>query len=187
MSAFAQENVIRVINPDGSEAVVELPPVDSYTIQTRTPGVPEKPAPVKVIEKSEDIPEVAATQKVVPPVDVPSRSIAPSRKPQTVSTFKTPPIAPKPKAKATPVPPKDTGMAQVVAPSVPEVSEDVVVTEKLAKRIALQIAPPSRDIKVMTRQYEGKNAYLVQFRTEEGYYDVLVDMVTGDILATKER
>jgi hypothetical protein len=61
-----------------------------------------------------------------------------------------------------------------------------IVTEKEAQRIALKIAPPARGMQVFPRAFEGRPAHLVRFRTEAGFFDVLVDMETGAILATKE-
>jgi uncharacterized membrane protein YkoI len=178
--AQAQDNVIRVIRPDGSEAVMELPPADSYAIEKRKAVEPEKPAPVQVIKA----PEQEGAAPVTPPVDVPARPA-----PKTVSIQKPVKAAPPPKpaVKSAPIPPKETGMAKVVTPQPEAVPQDVIVTEKLAKRIALKIAPPAKDMTVLYRTYEGKNVYLVRFKTEEGLFDVLVDMITGDILATKEN
>lgn len=174
-AAFAQGKIV-VKNPDGSTQELELPeyapkqPVEPAKPKVQVFKAPEKPSLLKPEQPRPDAPKPA----------VEKAAAAPKAKPVT-------PPKPKRPAAASNVPPKPESPGRVVkTPQPMDIPEGQPITEKLAKRIALRIAPPARDINVYPRTFEGKDVYLVRFKTDEGFYDVLVDMLSGDILATKQ-
>ncbi|MEM6780719.1 MAG: PepSY domain-containing protein [Pseudomonadota bacterium] len=182
-AALAQEGKIIVKNPDGTTSELVLPEYSTQPVEPRKPVItPQKPK-VHVFtapDKPSVIEQAAPTGKQA--IEAP----APPKPEVKKATIAKPPV-PKRPAAASNIPPKPESPGRVVSQPQPlEIEDGQLITEKLAKRIALRIAPPARDIDVMPRMYEGQPAYLVRFKTEEGLFDVLVDMVTGDILATKK-
>lgn len=198
-AAFAQDKIV-VKNADGSEQEVELPEQVTDAVAPLPGG---KPKPKVHVFKSDE-PSLLRPQAPVKPdaekimLNAPARPIEPEMEAVTVprpemekpETAKPAPVKPKrePRPEDAPYsPPKPDKSGRVVgAPAPVSVPEGTPVTEKLAKRIALEIAPPARDVKVYPRSFEGKDVYLVRFKTEDGFFDVLVDMLTGDIVATKK-
>lgn len=182
--ALAQDNAIRIKNPDGTETVVEIP--GAGTVGTAAPARPEKPrAPAAPIVKTYDAPSIlkrVEREKPDSPAARDSAVAAPAVKPVLA------PEIPKKKPVLAPAPLKKESAGKVVGtPQIPKPETQTgYVTEKAAQRIALKIAPPARGMQVFPREYEGRPAHLVRFRTEGGFFDVLVDMETGDILATKD-
>ncbi len=63
------------------------------------------------------------------------------------------------------------------------VEEGTVITKKIATAIALEIAPPSRSLIVQNRVMNERPVYAVIFKTEDGPYEILVDGLSGKVLA----
>lgn len=59
----------------------------------------------------------------------------------------------------------------------------VVITSDVARRIALEYAPPSRSVTVYeNRKYKDRIVYQVTFKTDNGMHDILIDAQNGDVL-----
>ena len=196
--AFAQDHVIRVIGDDGNETVVEIPSPNAPARAPEKPASPSEPVVKKVPSRSilDPVPtqtQPAAAPALTPPAitktapDIPVRS-APIPKPKTVKAAAIKkPVAPRPSAKPLPPMPDpalDPEKAAYYAP--PKAVDGKEVSQKLAKRIALEIAPPSRNIQVFPRTFEDRPVHVVRFKTDDGFFDVLVDRENGEILATKD-
>lgn len=175
---FAQGKIV-VKNPDGTTQEIELPGYSTGGGQ-QAEQPPAKPEPKVHVFTAPDKPSYVEPAQDPKPVSKPKVKKASAAKPA---------VPPKPKRPATKshVPPKPESPGRVVQQPQPmDISPDQPITEKLAKRIALRIAPPSKDIDVFARTFDGKDVYLVRFKTDDGLFDVLVDMASGDILATKK-
>lgn len=57
-----------------------------------------------------------------------------------------------------------------------------IITRDLALRAALEVAPPARGFLVYETVYKERPAFQVEFKTENGPHDVLVDKENGRIL-----
>ncbi len=164
-SAMAQS--ITVIGDDGKRTTVDI-------------GAPapelkdEKAVPVEPVASEVTLPESSAPEK-------PSKKSAPEKTPASeekpVKAKKAAPVPPS--RPAAPPPPKEPEQQQNTT------LPDAGISEEDAASVALMEAPPSRGYDVTRRSYEGKDAWLVRFRTENGFYDVLVDAVTGTILLSQ--
>lgn len=194
--ALAQGKII-VKNADGTTQELEVPGAFGAPVQPDEviePAVPHQPK-VHVFKEPEKPsilnpagPDVAEE----PAVDVPDVQ-KPVIKKVGVKTEAMPSPEPAPKRReprpddAPYSPPKPDKPGKMVSQPQPvAIPDGYPITEKLAKRIALRIAPPSRDIDVYRRSFEERAVYLVRFKTDKGFFDVLVDMESGDIVATKE-
>lgn len=59
----------------------------------------------------------------------------------------------------------------------------VAITGDVARRIALEYAPPARSVTVYeNRKYKDRTVYQVTFKTENGMHDILIDAENGDVL-----
>jgi len=167
--AFSQgANVITIIRDDGTKDVIELggPP----------PPVPERiqrPPTIEVETGSLPAPHVAPEPfepKIPPSVE---RVAKPESKPKIKPTVKPKAIKKRVDALAF-VPPRK--------PYRRFIPSDEPITKDRALYIALNDAPPSRDVQVYPVQSSRGPAYSVLFKTEEGAYEVLVDAESGLIL-----
>ena len=178
---LAQDNVIRIINDDGTETVVELPGA------TKTPPPPSVPEKVQepVVKKIPARPPVFKPEKLTP-----KKAAKPAAPEKIQKAAVQKPVAvkpPKKKPDTAPAPLKKESVGKVMEkPQPQEIPQGTVITEKLAKRVALEIAPPARNITVLERSYEDQPVYLVRFKTDAGFYDVLVSRENGQIVATKD-
>ncbi len=172
--ALADEPAIKVIRPDGT--------VDVYNIPQRSETVPPPSAAGG--------PTLEDMMAVTPP--------APKEQPQAVAAAK--PVSVKPAKKAVrkssapslqkafvqkesvPPAPRIVPPKTPAAMSVPPGQE---ITRELALAIALPHAPPARSVDVVNRTYKGKLVYFVQFKTDGGPRDVLVDAQSGDVVLVK--
>ena len=164
--SFAQDepNAIIIIREDGTKDVIPLggpPPPVPEPVERRAPNVEVETKPV---------PEAAVTQpKIAPSIE---RVAKPASKPKAAPA--------KPKARKV--------RKDVLAINPPRKPHRRVmhagepITKDKALYIALNEAPPSRDVQVYSVQSEAGPAYSVLFRTEEGAYEVLVDAGSGVIL-----
>ncbi|MCC7305275.1 MAG: PepSY domain-containing protein [Alphaproteobacteria bacterium] len=162
--AFAQS--IKVIHDDGSVEVLDLNP-DSQTPPPEEPASPRKeaaPAPVSE-PATEKAVEKPAPQKPAPAKAKPKKKKEKKaeKKPKTV--YKPPQPAPE----------------RIVPPG-------TVITPELATSIALDHAPPVRDVKVVRRTYQGREVFVVTFKTEDGISaDTLIDAATGAVIPGPPR
>lgn len=160
--AGAQDNAIRVVNPDGSVSVLEL-------------GAPASAPPSKAAKAAPPTVKETPAAPVMATTPVPrGKPAAPSKQPAKLAVK--PPRKPAPvleSAAAAPNGDEDEAPAYVAGQP---------VDADRALRLALDVAPPSRGYEVIRRTYQDRPVFQVTFRTEDGLHDVLVDAETGDIL-----
>lgn len=202
-SAFAQ-STITVIGDDGKVQTLEIPGAEVPEEQQAEPApapesapqpAPKKKAPPKPPEPEElkDFiqPKQPAASKgqgqVVDSLPEESKPLekaiekAPENKSEKKTSKKSGKKSKKKKeqqAEVAPVPEAPKQAAPVIAPG-------TVITEELAASIALDRAPPSSSYKVAKRTFQGKDVFLVTFKTETGPFDVLVDSTTGEVILDK--
>lgn len=182
----ASDNAIRVVNPDGSVTVFEMP-------QAKAKEPPPAPAP----RKADNPP----SPKTKPPRGDVAIAPPPAAKPKEILENKNPEPAPVAResmgrviatepAKATSKNKKvkakkgkkEKAVEDVIAaPAEPSRPRGPLTADE-ALRIALDVAPPARGYEIFRRDYNGRPAYMVTFKTENGPHDVLIDSRTGDVL-----
>jgi hypothetical protein len=199
--AWAQDNAIRVVNPDGSTSVFEIPgsmpqvsedaPAPEPQLRKLQPEAPAaaeiKPAPLqKEVVKKEEPPEPAPVKKAVAPEPSPAPAPVPMKKEKPAPVAETakeetgtftripPPPARKPSKNAAPA-------DEIASPS-RRLREQDLLSRNEAVGIALRDAPPASDFKVFQRMFEGGPVYAVVFKTENGVHEVMVDAFTGEIV-----
>lgn len=194
--AFAQDNIIRIIKEDGSVVEFEM---------GRPPEAAPEPAPVSA-SAPEPEPESTALPKSEPKAPAVVEKEPMAGVPETASQNAQAPVAEKPKKAAkpkavvktkaststVPIPMRKPAAAKYAAPDVyaPSRSDvtpgETVITKNVALAIALENdAPPARSVQVLPRNYEGRPVFVVQFRTEDGLYDMLIDRRSGEIVERK--
>lgn len=169
----ASENSITVIQEDGTKVTIELDPVEPVLpgpqpLEQPAP-VEARPAPVKDIIPA---PKPYVDEIVAPPV---REEAAPEEKPATKSKEKKQAKTKEAAKKKKPVN-KEAGAYEYSIPP------GTVINESLAASIAMDSAPPSSGYTVSRKSYQGADAFVVTFKTEDGPYDVLVDSASGKIL-----
>jgi uncharacterized membrane protein YkoI len=191
------QNKIIVINKDGTREEVLLnqdtpakPKVEAPKVQTE--GQPQ-PSASDLIQPSappqtETVEQVPEPEKTVPK---PAAKAVPPKK-QVQSKPKNTELTPKPKQIKLPYPKPKPSEAEIVKAKAAKprfnyidpnnIPEGTPITEDLATRVALEVAPPSRGFQVFVTEYEGVPAYQVRFKTENGPHDVIVDGATGQVL-----
>ncbi len=189
--AFAAEdaNTITVIQEDGSKVTVDMGEPDAILPgrdaplparkQVEPPPVPVAPveaAPldVKPVEAKPYVDEIVAPESRAEPADA-APAPAPVKEKKTAKAKKS-----GKKKKAPPVPPRPPAQKEIR-----DAEGEVIVreiSERMAASIALETAPPSTSFTSMRQSYKGADVYVVTFKTPEGPYDVLVDVVTGDVV-----
>jgi hypothetical protein len=176
-----QDNKIRVIQEDGSVVEVEIP---------ATPPPPEdvaRPAPPVTPQRFEppEIPAIAPihAEDVAAPLPPAMMEEPPAR-----STPVSAPIDDRPRGLLVPgrKPPAPVDPRQYWPSSTPTVAPGAEITKELALQIAMQDAPPARSVNVVPRTYQGQQVFVVQFRTEDGLQEVLVDRTHGNIIKPVE-
>jgi hypothetical protein len=65
------------------------------------------------------------------------------------------------------------------APPAYDIPPGTEITPEIAKMVALDYAPPARSVEILPRTHKGRDVYVVRFRTDDGFVDVLVDAKTG--------
>lgn len=201
--ALAQDNVIRVIKDDGTEAVFEIPEPERASIPPATPQPQRSPEILPKAAEPAAKPvkpgkPMAATKpssvfRPVEPVRVsPEKLIAAPPADETgAKPGKTEVRRPKPVARSKPAPaprraavsePKMADPSKSATGTPAQILPSTTITADLAKAIALDHAPPARTMSVTRRTYEGKPVFVVTFKTESGPYDVLVDAASGAVL-----
>lgn len=166
--ALAQDNVIRIINEDGSVQEIEL-------FQPAPPSAPQ-PSPQTVPVPPEDA-LVAPELQQLPPAapQEPATALAPA-----APEAEEPKAKPKPKKRAKPGPKPTIGHRKTKARLV--IPEGTSITRELAIAIALEHAPPARTMLAYPRIYKDTPVFEVVFKTEEGDHVILVERETGKIL-----
>lgn len=175
-----EENVIKIIQPDGSVVVVEMPGPER-------PAAPEDSMP----PGSEDQPHVFRAPEDSGEEFVPVEPEAPEAAPAPVKKAPPAPKAPKTAPPPKPVPTKAESEGRILEPAPapqpalpPAPGQEI--TREMAIEIAMRASPPVRSLNVVRRMYQDKPVFVVQMRTDEGPLDVLIDVVTGEIVATAQ-
>ena len=174
--AFAgdEEYTIKVIQDDGSVAVIDLRESDAPIPAPAEPAPPRvvapEPAPTPAPIARPRVPEGFEQQASAPPVT--EEEAKPVEKPKKETKKK--------KRKVVKRSPPGPKFKPRRAP------EGAEITPALAMSIAIDHAPPSSDMKIFRSEYEGQPAFAVVFKTEEGFEEVLVDSVSGKVLKVRE-
>lgn len=192
--AFAADdaNTITVIQEDGKRVTIEMdnpdallpgrdtpPPARKQAEPPPVPVAPVEAAPldVKPVEAKPYVDEIVAPEGRAEPVEsVPAP--APAKEKKTTKASKAKKSGKK--KKAPPVPPRPPAQKQIG-----DAEGEVVVreiSERMAASIALETAPASTGFVSSRQSYKGADVYVVTFKTPDGPYDVLVDVVTGDVV-----
>jgi uncharacterized membrane protein YkoI len=196
-SAHAQEGVIRVIQPDGTVQEAQIParkaPVEPQSAPAAVPAPVSAPAPV--IEAAPTPPQavspadlaVSAPKKVEAPAEKPAeKSVEKSAKKAKPVKAAKPKKAPKPASvEASKSIPAPDALGKVMTPPrpVPQIVPGAYITKAQALDIALDYAPPAKSYDVLPRTYhDGRFIYVVQFATENGPRDILIDAKDGTII-----
>ena len=173
-AATAQENAIRVVNPDGSVSVFELP-ANNPPVK----AAPREPVRVREVVVPETAAPVAAPQPAAEPAPVAEE---PVKQPKPVATktiaYKKSEGLPPLPARKPAAPPRPAAAAPYEPPPPPPGP----LTRDRARRIALEVAPPATRADVLPTVFKDRPAFIVRFKTEDGPYDVVVDAENGDIL-----
>ena len=162
------ENVIKIIQPDGSVVVVKMP----------TAPAPPEPEPVP---EPQEVKDAIAAEEAAPSAPEPEAVPVPAEKPQA-----RPVPAPQP-SKPKPIPTQAESDGRIINPEpaplpVLPPTPGRIITKEIATQIALENAPPALSVMTVRRTYEGRLVWVVTFRTESGSRDVLVDAQTGEIV-----
>ncbi|MCB9983392.1 MAG: PepSY domain-containing protein [Rhodospirillales bacterium] len=165
LSAYAAGDdayTIKVIQDDGSVDVIDL----------RQSGAVPAPEP-------ESAAEPAVAPAVAPIVETPVAPAGKAKQP-------VPPPPPKKVAKkaASPPPPQPVKPPPMPVQRSAPVGSEIHRGQAIA--IALDYAPPSSDVEVYRSEYQGKTAFSVMFKTDEGYHEVLVDALSGQVLDSRK-
>ena len=156
--ALAQDDghTIRIIQEDGSVDVIDL--------RQKVPVSPsENPEPQNAGSSSNAVKTSKGeqkSQKAAPKPKVKKKDVAVVAPPQPVR----PPPMP----------------VQRTAP------EGMELHRGQAIAIALDYAPPSSDVEVFSSEHEGRRAFSVMFKIEDGYHEVLVDAQNGTVLESRK-
>lgn len=172
---------IKIIHEDGRVDVIDLRQIPQPAPEVPREIVPEKvpaAAPVEVPQA----PQAPTGQTVAAPAPAPAVKAVEKAAPKKPAAKKS-----AVKAKAAP-PPKP---AVVTPPRLPvqreiENGQAPVITRGKAISIALGYAPPSTDVEVYRASFQGRNVYAVEFKTEAGFHEVLIDDQTGKVLESRE-
>lgn len=171
--ARAQDNAIKIVNPDGTVSVLEIPSdEDAMRIEpgpvTPPPAVFKSPAPAaeKPAQKPAR-PEIAKPIKPEPPL--PAVAVAWPKD-----------FAPYPVRK--PPPPKSFVYEALAAEAAAARAEGEPIPRNEAIAIAIRNAPPARDFRVRQVMFGDRPVYAVIFRTERGESEIIVDAFTGDVV-----
>jgi hypothetical protein len=186
-------NTITVIQDDGKKVTIELEDPEVILPGTEPPlDMPAKSSEEEMIETvkppppPEPKPEPAPLEpkvKVKPFIDeivapqAKSKEPAPVKETPKKKETKTKEKAKKAKHPAPPRPPRQKEVQQNIAPG-------AEISERMANSIAFDAAPPSTGFTTARQAYKGKDVYVVTFKTEDGPYDVLVDVLTGDVVVS---
>ncbi len=198
VSAYAQDNAIKVVNPDGSVSVFEIPGSVPQVSKDSPPPAPEpqlrkKPPeePVAAEIKPVEPPKKEEVNAEVPPKAAPVKKVS-APAPAPVKKEKPVPVVEIPKEETgtfTRIPPppgrkplKNAAPATETAAPSKSLREQDIITRNEAIGIAIKYAPPASDFKVFQRMFEGGPVYAVVFKTEGGVHEVLVDAFTGEIV-----
>ena len=211
--AWAQGgNTITIIHDDGSQDVIDLgegalsqkaekavkstPVVETVPDDEATSEPePEVEAEIEPARASEPEPEskiepksepVAESEQEQPKTSAKASVVMiplPDRKPPVPAGFQVS------KPSASVAKPNQTSPElepEVEQPQQQNLSVAGVITRDQALSIALDAAPPSRDVEIREQVLESGDAvYAVLFKTERGVYEVLVGRVSGEIYSAK--
>ncbi len=171
LPAFAQGSSITIIHDDGSKDVINLERGAEESVESAP--APET-APQEVVVEEAPAPKAVVEKKVE---EKPKEK--PKAKPKAALK---PKVKPKPKAALEPVEDIVTPPRKPVRQTIPQGAK---ITPERASYIALEEAPPSSGMKVFLSEFEGAEAYAVVFKVEDGFHEVLVDTVSGQIMSSQ--
>lgn len=181
--AESGDNMIRIINKDGSVTEFEIPAEKRLP----PPAQPET-APAPATSPAPEAPSLAP-QTALPEAAAPAPSPEPVLAPESTAPPKAKIVKVKKKAKPRVfVPtPRHKPLATLALPPASPPQAPGEITREQAITIALEVAPPARSMDVERRSYEDRIVYVVAFRTDDGVQDVLVDAKSGDIVTVLEK
>jgi hypothetical protein len=172
-SAWAQDNKIRVINEDGTVSEIDLgsgggaaAPLEPKVKKPAEQEIPAK-APAAAPAKPVEEPAVkTAVQEKKKPKEKAAQTKSKTK--SAKSSKKSPPPKPQPVSK-------------------PPVKRILPKGEKFTRDEAMAIAIDStsmiaRGLEAYPRIHEGREVWVVVFKTEQGERDILVDAMTGEIV-----
>ena len=198
--SFASDNVIRVINEDGS--------VEELSLPESSVNVPVSP---KVVEPRKDSPQKDFTKPVykAPKRDPKNATKAAEQEMSTHSPEKieknvenkpaVEAVKPVPESSSSeqkaekvtfkpkrpvwpPIPGRKPLLLKKLENSVDALPNDTAIPEALAISAAIQHAPPSSDFRVLRRVHDNIPVYAVVFKTDKEPYTVLVDARNGKVI-----
>ncbi|MCB1720876.1 MAG: PepSY domain-containing protein [Rhodospirillales bacterium] len=160
--ALAQDegHTIRIIQEDGSVDVIDLRQ--------------SAPAPEPVVDAPVETPKV-------------EKGTVPVKKAKKASSKKSAPE----KVAAVPLPPPLPVQRKVAPLATEEGAENAPAQRPEIRRaqaisVALDYAPPSSDVEVYRSEYKGQSVFVVMFKVEDGYHEVLVDAYNGKVLDSRK-
>jgi uncharacterized membrane protein YkoI len=168
--ALAQEDVIKIINEDGTVTVF-----DPWKEQREKAA--EKAKQEAAQRAAEEEAKRAAGTFTAPKSAITDSVSKPAAKKKAAAAYVSPERWSKPYPPRKPPPPGQYTRTRVTVPS------DGPVTKEMAKMIALKHAPPARTMRVIRRTVNDKPVYAVVFYGESGEtHEVIIDMASGDII-----
>ncbi|HPD83456.1 MAG: hypothetical protein R3D88_06665 [Alphaproteobacteria bacterium] len=196
-TASQAQNKITVIHDDGTKEVIIL---------NENPIAEPQPTPEIVTPAPE--PALTAEDLISPPSqpmiveDAPKIEEIKAPKPKTKAVASPPKKRTAPKVKSvekqektkaqTPIPLAKPNEEEIIKamnakPLIDHIDptnipEGTPITQDLAVRAALEVAPPSSGFDVYGVVYEGRPSFQVRFKTEGGPHDIVIDGYTGDVL-----
>ena len=185
--AFAKDdaNTITVIQEDGTRVSVEMDNPDALLPgREAPPPAREKPAaPAPVAPVQTEALEVAPVEAkpYVDEIVAPTGQAEPEQAaPAPVKEKQVKAKKSAKKKKAAPIPPRPPLQKQIQDAEGEMLVREI--SERMAASIALETAPPSTSFTSSRQSYKGADVYVVTFKTPDGPYDVLVDVVTDDVV-----
>jgi len=176
--ALAQdENKIIVIQKDGSRSELVIKEEGKPEVR-----IPETPEPARAEKPA--IPQATYSPREESEADRADNPQPLKKKadPEPVKrAVKAPKAPPKPKTPPS-APVEQASIGKTYIDRIPEPTENTPITPEIAKRMAIEIAPPSRSVEVYRRTYQDRPVYQVTFKTDRGFHDILIDAENGEIL-----
>ena len=166
--AHAEDNVIKVINDDGSVSVINIGPNGGAPVTLEPTEAPkEKSVKIAAPEREEAVKEDA-------PAKAEKKSGQKEKAPKKEAKAK-------PVKEVKPVPPKP--VSNPYKPALPPGAE---LTREEAMAVAIEnTSMIARGLDAFPRTLDGRKVWVVVFKTDQGERDILVDSKTGEIVRVK--
>ncbi len=176
--ALAEDNVIKVINDDGSVSVINIGPNGGEPVTLESGEAPKEKAkevaPVKEELKKEAAPVAKPEKKSEQKSEKPQK--APKEKPVKEKPAK-------PVKEVVPLKPKpvsNPAYKPVIAPG-------AELTREEAMAVAIEsTSMMARGLDAFPRTLDNRKVWVVVFKTDQGERDILVDAETGEIVRVKK-